>query len=91
MRSLLCPKTLDSTAISKSITGKYARGVNNRLMMELESADYDFPIQHYATSYLRAKARELNQFEYTGIWLGQHQSYLPVTFNDLINAIKKQF
>lgn len=91
MREFIASKSSCDISMSSAITGKSVRGINNQLMRELDVAEYPFPIQHYASSYLRAKAKSLAKFEYAGIWLGEHQSYQALRFDDLVNDIKKQF
>jgi len=65
----------NSTALSQNLTGKWARGINNQLMQQLDQCAYPFPIQHYASTKLRSFARNHGLFDYTGSWLGQHASY----------------
>lgn len=91
LREFIASKSPCDISMSSAITGKSVRGINNQLMRELDVAEYPFPIQHYASSYLRARAKAIGNFEYAGIWLGEHRSYQPLRFDDLVNDIKKQF
>lgn len=91
LREFIASKSPSDISMSSTITGKSVRGINNQLMRELDVAEYPFPIQHYASSYLRAKAKSMELFEYAGIWLGEHRSYQALRFDDLVNDIKKQF
>ena len=91
LREFIASRSLCDISMSSAITGKSVRGINNQLMRELDVAEYPFPIQHYASSYLRARAKSMGLFEFAGIWLGEHQSYQVLRFDDLINDIKKQF
>lgn len=91
LREFIASKSSCDISMSSAITGKAVRGVSNQLMRELDVAEYPFPIQHYASSHLRARAKAMGNFEYAGIWLGEHQNYQALRFDDLINDIKKQF
>lgn len=91
LREFIASKSPCDISMSSAITGKSVRGINNQLMRELDVAEYPFPIQHYASSYLRARAKAIGNFEYAGIWLGEHPSYQALRFDDLVNDIKKQF
>ena len=91
LREFIASKSSSDISMSSAITGKSVRGINNQLMRELDVAEYPFPIQHYASSYLRAKTKSLGQFEYAGDLVREHQSYQALRFDDLINDIKNNF
>ena len=67
LREFIASKSLCDISMSSAITGKSVRGINNQLMRELDVAEYPFPIQHYASSYLRARAKAIGNFEYAGV------------------------
>lgn len=77
----------NSTVLSPMLTGKWVRGINNQLMRQLDSCDYPFPIQHYATAKLRSFARKHGLFDYTGSWLGQHASYAIRSTSELLQQL----
>ena len=79
------------TQITTAITGKCVRGINNDLMHQINSASYPFPIQHYATTFLRAQAKKLNNFSYAGLWLGKHESYQFTSTLLLIKQLKEKY
>ncbi len=61
------------TKLTKDITGKWARGVANKLMQNLyESNIYNFPRQHYATSAIRNVAKHQLNPEYLALWAGSN-------------------
>ena len=83
----LIRQSSNSTALSQNLTGKWARGINNQLMQQLDQCAYPFPIQHYASAKLRGFARNHGLFDYTGSWLGQHASYAIQSTNDLLQHL----
>jgi nitronate monooxygenase len=71
-RQALSTATDTSTAVSASITGKPARGINNRLMRELAGhAMPAYPHTNALTSELRRRAAELGEAELMSLWAGQ--------------------
>lgn len=79
-----------TTRFTKYLTGRYARGVENLLMNELEGDyQYLFPLQHYATSELRKYARQNNLPEYMSLWAGSNPKNLQILqLETLIELIK---
>ena len=76
------------TKLTKDITGKWARGVVNKLMQELNGSNiYDFPRQHYATSAIRNAAKHQLNPEYLALWAGSNPDNCQI--NSLDETITK--
>jgi nitronate monooxygenase len=64
----------DSTALTKSFSGKPARGVKNRFLTEMaaHAADLpDYPMQNALTRDIRAAASQQGRAEFLSLWGGQ--------------------
>ncbi|MDD3266865.1 MAG: nitronate monooxygenase [Burkholderiales bacterium] len=79
-----------NTTLNNKITGKYARGVQNKLMevLDLETVNHHFPIQHYITTEIRKYAKSENNYDFMSLWVGSN----PDNFNlqsleDLIKTL----
>jgi nitronate monooxygenase len=62
------------TVLTRVFSGKYARGIKNRLMQELQRATEElpgYPIQHALTADIRQTAARLNRPELMSLWAGQ--------------------
>lgn len=68
-------KSLDtSTVLTRIYTGKYARGIRNRFVVELEGLEDKvppYPIQHGLTRPIRAAARVREDAAFMSLWAGQ--------------------
>lgn len=78
------------TALSDKITGKWARGIENALLRQLDNdLDYNFPEKHYMSSQLRQSAKRTLNPEYMSLWAGSNLDNLQIRhLDDLINALK---
>ena len=89
----------NDTVLTKSITGKYARGISNHLIQKLEKATihdanpvYPFPLGHYATDALRARAKELQQPGYMSLWAGSNPDNLKLKpIDQVIDELQQIF
>jgi len=60
------------TALTRTFSGRSARGIANRFMREHEhSAPHAYPEVHYLTSPMRAAAREAGDPDGINLWAGQ--------------------
>ncbi|MDR3442886.1 MAG: nitronate monooxygenase [Legionella sp.] len=62
------------TQLTRAFSGRWARGIKNRFMLEMEQHDYSilpFPIQNAFTRDIRNKANELGRAEFLSLWAGQ--------------------
>jgi nitronate monooxygenase len=79
------------TIVTKNITGKYARGVVNKLILDSEILEYDFPLQHYHTSGLRKLAKSKDLFELQSLWVGDNHENLKISsLDELIESLKNE-
>jgi nitronate monooxygenase len=63
------------TRLTRAITGRYARGIENNLMLALEVHPEDvlpYPAQHALTSTLRTTAGTMGRAEWLALWAGQN-------------------
>lgn len=61
------------TRLTRGITGRYARGLENRLMelvQDVQAAVPAYPVQNALTSGIRAAAARMNQTEFMSLWAG---------------------
>jgi len=64
----------DQTRITRAFSGRPARGIVNRFMMEVETdpdAILPFPIQNALTRPLRTEAAKKGRAEFLSLWAGQ--------------------
>lgn len=59
------------TALTRAFSGRLARGIENRFMREHADAPSAYPQVHYATSPMRAAARERGDTDAFNLWAGQ--------------------
>lgn len=101
IKNYIVNKGSNNTVLTKDITGKYARGVKNQLIKDLldytKGADinnevYAFPLQHYATSKLRAFAKQNNNPEYVSLWCGSNpQNLQTLDLEVLLTKLQKAY
>jgi nitronate monooxygenase len=58
------------TALTRAFTGRLARGIRNRFMLEHMDAPRAYPEIHYATAPLRAAGREAGDSDVVNLWAG---------------------
>jgi nitronate monooxygenase len=62
----------DETALTRAFSGRYARGIINRVMQEtLGEAILPFPLQNVLTRPMRAQAARQGRAEFLSLWAGQ--------------------
>lgn len=62
------------TALTRAFSGRWARGIRNEMMHEIEQAGIPippYPLQNSLTAKLRKLAQQNNDSEYTSLWTGQ--------------------
>ena len=59
--------------LTKSFSGRYARGIKNAFIDAVENTDYilPYPYQHKLTSELRRVSKKNKNIDFVSIWLGQ--------------------
>ncbi len=66
--------TEDGTAITRAFSGRPARGIRNRLLLELAEHEGEiapYPVQNALTQGIRAAARKQDRPEFMSLWAGQ--------------------
>lgn len=79
--------------LTRSFSGRYARGIKNTFIEEVESAGaiLPYPYQNKLTAALRKAAKEQNNAEFVNIWLGQSISaYADLSTKDILLALIKE-
>jgi len=80
-----------STVLTKSFSGKYARGIRNRFineMSDLENEVASYPIQNSLTRSIRNAAKEKGDPEFMSLWAGQGVSMSrECTAEELLNML----
>lgn len=62
------------TVLTKSFSGKYARGIRNKFIEQMNQAEdfiLEFPVQNALTQPIRAQAQRKQNSEYMSLWSGQ--------------------
>lgn len=90
-QSFILNKPNLTTELTKGITGKWVRSLKNELFNYLDFPGFDYPAQHYASSRLRASAKNSGNFEWAGIWLGQHDKYQLIKTDELIAELQNKY
>ncbi|MFE3798358.1 nitronate monooxygenase [Nocardia tengchongensis] len=65
------------TMLTRAFTGRRARGLRNRFMLEHPDAPVAYPEIHYATGPLRAAARTEGNADAVNLWAGQAHALAP--------------
>ncbi|RXM50219.1 MULTISPECIES: NAD(P)H-dependent flavin oxidoreductase [unclassified Chryseobacterium] len=83
----------DEIILTKSFSGRYARGVRNKYIEAVEDSEYilPYPYQNKLTNALRKAAKLKQNTDFVGIWVGQsiHQYSEYSTEEILKNLIKE--
>ncbi len=92
----LLESTEESTVITKSFSGRPARGIQNRFIREFESSakPVAFPTQNTLTSDIRKAAAKQNDPEYMSLWAGQgtrlFRTRKEEQASDIVTAIMRE-
>ncbi|WP_160711144.1 NAD(P)H-dependent flavin oxidoreductase [Chitinophaga solisilvae] len=86
-----------ATRLTRVFTGRWARGIPNLFMEEIEASGLmlnQYPIQDVLTQPMRQVARELDNTDFTVMWAGQSAHMAPalpaaVIFRELVTATEK--
>jgi nitronate monooxygenase len=80
-----------STVLTKSFSGKYARGIRNRFIDEMSSLEggvASYPLQNSFTRSIRNAAKEKGDPEFMSLWAGQGSSMSrKFTAGELLNTL----
>ncbi|WJH37353.1 nitronate monooxygenase [Paenibacillus sp. CC-CFT747] len=64
----------ESTVVTRAFSGKAARGIRNRFVVEMEQAEAalpPYPVQNALTRELRREAARQERIEFMSLWAGQ--------------------
>lgn len=64
----------DQTVLTRSFSGKWARGLENKFILEMQKHEQllpDFPIQNTLTQDIRKTSSAENNQDYMSLWSGQ--------------------
>ncbi len=80
-----------STILTKTFSGKYARGIRNRFIDEMSSLEDEippYPIQNTLTRQIRNASKERGDSEYMSMWAGQGAAMSrQSTAKELVDAL----
>lgn len=83
-----------STVLTRTFSGKYARGIHNRFMSEMtqhQAVIPPYPIQNALTKDIRAAAGKQNKTEFMSMWAGQAAALSrPLSAGDFIAHLREQ-
>jgi nitronate monooxygenase len=86
--------TEESTQITRTFSGKPARGIRNRFMEDMQNARQEipaYPVQNALTRDIRQAAGKQNKPEYMSLWAGQASPMSkPQSVSDLMNGLLAQ-
>lgn len=91
-------KDIDTT-LTKAFSGRWARGIRNQMMDDIENSGITippYPLQNSLTTKLRKLAQENNDSNYTSLWAGQSGTSNKLNktkelFLELVNQCKEEF
>jgi len=76
--------------LTKSFSGRYARGIKNKYIDTLENSAYilPYPYQNKLTNELRRVSKTLNNPDFVGIWTGQSiHDYSELSTEDILKNL----
>lgn len=93
-QAVLSAKDTD-TKLTRALSGRWARGIRNRLMVDIEAAGVAIPeytVQNSLTSGIRAHGQKNGKPEYVSLWAGQAagravKDSAAAIFNRLIEGV----
>jgi len=84
----------DDTVITRAFSGRPARGIKNRFLLEMSEHEEDlppYPIHNAWTKDIRDAAREQGRPEFLSLWAGQAARLArPVPAAELVRGIMSQ-
>jgi nitronate monooxygenase len=79
------------TGLTRAFTGRLARGVQNRFMLEHADAPIAYPEVHYATAPLRKSGRERGDADVVNLWAGQtHQLARDLPAAEIVRQLARE-
>lgn len=84
----------DEIMLTKSFSGRYARGVRNKYIEAVEDSEYilPYPYQNKLTNALRKAAKSKQNADFVGIWIGQSiHDYSELSTEEILRKLIFQF
>ncbi|WP_282786516.1 nitronate monooxygenase, partial [Nocardia sp. CC201C] len=79
------------TMLTRAFTGRRARGLRNRFLLDHPDAPAAYPEIHYATGPLRAAARAEGNPDAVNLWAGQsHTLTTAQSAGDLVRQLSEE-
>ncbi|WP_227984385.1 nitronate monooxygenase [Nocardia spumae] len=79
------------TMLTRAFSGRRARGLRNRFILDNPDAPAAYPEIHYATGPLRAEARTAGNADAVNLWAGQvHTLTAPIPAADLVRTLSEE-
>lgn len=79
--------------LTKSFSGRYARGIQNKFIRTLESSKFilPYPYQNKLTNELRRVAKSMNNANFVNIWTGQSiHNYSELSTEEILRKLIQQ-
>ena len=76
--------------LTNAFSGRYARGINNKFIEEINNSEYilPYPYQNKLTNELRRAAKKLHNTEFVSIWAGQSiHDYSELSTEDILRKL----
>jgi nitronate monooxygenase len=84
-------RSVAPTGLTRAFTGRLARGVQNRFMLEHADAPIAYPEVHYATASLRKSGRERGDADVVNLWAGQtHQLARDLPAVEIVRQLARE-
>lgn len=83
----------EEIVLTKSFSGRYARGIKNQFIEAVENSEYilPYPYQNKLTNALRKAAKSLQNPEFVSIWLGQSiHRYSELSTEEILRNLIKE-
>jgi nitronate monooxygenase len=84
----------DETAITRVFSGRAARGVKNRFLIEVGEHEEElppFPVQNTLTKDVRAAAQKQDRPEFMSLWAGQAVRLArPISAAELVRSVVEE-
>lgn len=80
----------DEIVLTKSFSGRYARGIKNKYTQMVENSDciLPYPYQNKLTNALRKAAKSQQNLDFVGIWTGQSiHNYSELSTEDILRNL----
>jgi nitronate monooxygenase len=79
------------TGLTRAFTGRLARGVQNRFMLEHADAPVAYPEIHYVTAPLRKRGRERGDADIVNLWAGQtHKLARDLPAGEIVRQLARE-